>query len=132
MSVTARFLTGASLILTNRLSYRLWLGVAHLGQIPIRVLNTEKASERKIHDDIMDAVNRIQSCAEDLRSTKVTVDHEKVQRQLRSEEDRLDEMVFKLYGLTDEEIDLVTGIEEVDAAAAANSKVVTNKVKKAG
>ncbi len=70
----------------------------YFGELPIRLLNLSDAVERKQHDAIVKLVDKILSA----KATNPSADTSAL-------EGEIDRMVYELYGLTQEEIEIVEG-----------------------
>ena len=65
--------------------------------------------ERKLHDQVAELARQMSNLSE--RTTAARTGHEKetLQRQIDATDRKIDELVYELYGLTDEEIRIVEG-----------------------
>jgi hypothetical protein len=79
----------------------------YLEQLPIKSIDVSSPSGKTIHDQIVELVNSMLDLHKRLPLAKT--DHEKtiIQRQIDSTDRRIDELVYELYGLTEEEIKIV-------------------------
>ena len=77
----------------------------YLLQLPIRTINFSNPVDKKLHDNIVASVDSILAIPKDedylLNPVK--------QEQVKSLEQEIDQLVYKLYGLTEEEIKTVEG-----------------------
>ncbi|MBN1576520.1 MAG: N-6 DNA methylase [Chitinispirillaceae bacterium] len=82
----------------------------HVERLPISPIDFSAPSEKKIHDNIVSMVSSLLTLNKKLpRATgqgKVLIE-----RQIESIDRRIDELVYELYGLTEEEIGIVEGDE---------------------
>jgi type I restriction-modification system DNA methylase subunit len=83
----------------------------HVEQFPVYPVNLSLPQEKKFYNSIIELVFSLLSLHEKVQ--KIT-GHEKtvIQRQIDSTDRRIDELVYKLYGLTEEEIQIVEGVEK--------------------
>ena len=76
-------------------------------QFPIREINLSNSQEQKFHNDITDAVIRILGLNEKIQLSKMPQEKNMLKIQIDSTNKKIDQMVYQLYGLTDEEIKIV-------------------------
>lgn len=78
-------------------------------RLPFRPINFNDAQDKARHDKIVSLVDQMLSINKQLPATKT--DHEKtaIQRQINAVDQQLDQAVYALYGLTEEEVKLVEG-----------------------
>ncbi len=76
---------------------------------PLPALHFSKASDKARHDKMVSLVEQMLSLNKQLSSAKT--DHEKtsLQRQIDATDKQIDQLVYELYGLTEEEIRIVEG-----------------------
>jgi len=79
----------------------------NLKRLPIRRIDVSDSDDQKVHERLVELVDAILSLHKDLQATKT--DHEKslIQRQIDATDKQIDQLVYDLYGLTDEEIHIV-------------------------
>jgi type I restriction-modification system DNA methylase subunit len=75
--------------------------------LPIRPINLSQTSDKSHHDKMVSFVSSMLSLHQKLPQART--DHEKtlLQRQIDATDRKIDELVYELYGLTDEEIKIV-------------------------
>ena len=80
--------------------------------LPIRPINFSIPSDKSLHDKMVNYVSSMLDLHKKLPLAKT--DHEKtiIQRQIDGTDRRIDELVYELYGLTEEEIKIVEGSNE--------------------
>ncbi|MBN1128786.1 MAG: hypothetical protein JXA71_07355 [Chitinispirillaceae bacterium] len=78
-------------------------------QLPIRPIDFSRPSDKSLHDKVVSLVTSMLDLHKKLPI--VRTDHEKtlLQRQIDSTDRKIDELVYELYGLTEEEIKIVEG-----------------------
>jgi type I restriction-modification system DNA methylase subunit len=81
----------------------------YFGELPIRKIDTADRTDKARHDKIVSLVDQMLSLNKQLPAAKT--DHEKtaLQRQIDATDRQIDQLVYELYGLTEEEIKLVEG-----------------------
>jgi len=78
-----------------------------LAQLPIRTINFSDPTDKTRHDCMVELVDTMLKLHKDLQAAKT--DHEKslIQRQIDATDKQIDELVYELYGLSEEEIHIV-------------------------
>jgi len=76
-------------------------------QLPIRFVNFSIPSEKSVHDKIVSFVTTILDLHKKLPHAKTDQEKTIIQRQIDSTDRRIDELVYELYGLTNDEIKIV-------------------------
>jgi len=77
-----------------------------LSQLPIRIINFDDPADVVRHDKIVALVERMLALNKDLRSVG-EADRADLERQLAETDAEIDALVYELYGLTAEEIEIV-------------------------
>ena len=77
----------------------------YIEQIPIKDINT--SNELNIHDQIVKLVDNLLKLNEQLRSTKLENQRQQIRRTIDHAEKKIDEFVYELYGLSEEEIKII-------------------------
>jgi len=83
-----------------------------LAQLPIRTIDFSNSDDKRQHDKIVSLVERMLGLNKKLREAKVPGEKERLQREINATDKQIDNLVYKLYGLTDEEIAIVEGIKD--------------------
>ncbi|MCK4644022.1 N-6 DNA methylase [bacterium] len=83
-----------------------WNSVSKLPIVRIDYTNSESV---QIHETIVELVNQIMKLQKKLHSAKTDRDKELYQKQINILDRKIDKLVYRLYGLTDEEIQIVEG-----------------------
>jgi hypothetical protein len=78
-------------------------------RLPIRRIDFDNPDEKSIHDKIVQLVERMLDLHKKLAAAKVPVEKTKIQRQIDATDRQIDNIVYKLYDLTEEEIKIVEG-----------------------
>ncbi len=79
----------------------------YLLKLPIRNINFSKASEKKLYDQMVNLVDQIFSLNKNLNNAKIPQEKNPLQRQIETIDKQIDQLVYKLYSLTREEIKIV-------------------------
>jgi hypothetical protein len=82
-----------------------------LDSLPFRTINFKDPADKSRHDSMVELVDRMLGLQKSLPQAKT--DHEKtlLERQIKTTDNQIDNLVYNLYGLTDEEIAIVKGAE---------------------
>jgi type I restriction-modification system DNA methylase subunit len=78
-------------------------------QLPIRKINFNNSSEKKLHDDLVVLVDVMLDLNKKIQSAKGSA-KDQIQRQIEKTDREIDEIVYKLYGITEEEKMIIEGI----------------------
>jgi len=87
--------------------YRYRLIYQYMEKVPIRVIDSKNKNDRAVHDDIVKLVEKMLALHQQLAAAKTPQDTTLLQRQIDATDKQIDQLVYQLYGLTDEEIALV-------------------------
>ena len=74
----------------------------HVASLPIRISN-----DRKIYPQNSPARFRSHPTASGQRRSKLSLEKDQLRRQIEATDRQIDQLVYELYGLTDEEIRIV-------------------------
>jgi TaqI-like C-terminal specificity domain len=80
---------------------------AVIGKIPIRTLDFSNPDDVARHDRMVKLVDSMLSLHESLAEAKIEGERTVVQHQIDATDRQIDRLVYDLYGLTDEEIEIV-------------------------
>ncbi|TAJ80240.1 MAG: restriction endonuclease subunit M [Gallionellaceae bacterium] len=80
-----------------------------LSQVPIRVIDFANSADHTAHDKLVALVEKMLALHQQLAAAKTPQDSTLLQRQIAATDKRIDQLVYRLYGLTDKEIALVEG-----------------------
>jgi predicted type IV restriction endonuclease len=78
-----------------------------LAELPIRTIDFDNPDDKAIHDKMVKLVERMLDLHKKLAAAKVPDEKTKIQRQIDTTDRQIDQLVYKLYNLTDEEIKIV-------------------------
>jgi len=81
----------------------------YISKLPIRLLNFDIMEERAQYDRIAQLVKRAMDLHKELAAAKVPDEKTRVQRQIDATDKQIDQLVYNLYGLTEEEIKIIEG-----------------------
>jgi hypothetical protein len=77
--------------------------------LPIRQVDFTDARDRAAHGDIVNAADSMLRLHRQLATAKSTAQKAILQRQIEATDRQIDQLVYQLYGLTDEEVGLIEG-----------------------
>jgi type I restriction-modification system DNA methylase subunit len=80
-----------------------------LARFPFRTIDFANPSEKKMHDDLVAFVDTMLDLHKQLVKSNFDSEKEPVERQIKATDNKIDELVYQLYGLTEEEIKVVEG-----------------------
>jgi type I restriction-modification system DNA methylase subunit/predicted type IV restriction endonuclease len=81
----------------------------YLSKIPIRTINFSNPNDKSQHDRLVSLVEKMLELHKQLTAVKSAPEKTTVQRQIDATDRQIDELVYELYELTDEEIKIVEG-----------------------
>jgi type I restriction-modification system DNA methylase subunit/predicted type IV restriction endonuclease len=79
----------------------------YLKPFPIRTINFKNPEEVIIHDKMVKLVETMLQLNKDLQSAKIPNSKQNIQRQIEATDKQIDKLVYELYGLTEEEIEII-------------------------
>jgi hypothetical protein len=79
----------------------------YLKSFPIKDIGKDKASEVKMRDEIVDSVRTILSLKSELSKTRLEHKQQQISQRITHLETRIDQLVYELYDLTTEEINVI-------------------------
>jgi len=79
----------------------------YIEQLPIRAIDFSNPKDKLKHNHIVELVNKMLDLHKQLPNAKTPHEKEILQRQIEATDREIDEMVFELYGLTNEEKKIV-------------------------
>ena len=88
---------------------RLELRSIYVSQFPIKQINETKSADKSRHCEIVSLVTSLLTLHKQLPQAHTDFDKERIIQHIESADQRIDELVYELYGLTDEEIKIVEG-----------------------
>ena len=93
-------------LITNRESIA-QLKKIHLDVIPIRTIDFSDPKDKVHHDRMVNLVEQMLELHKRLVAAKTPTEKTMIQRQIDTTDKQIDRLVYKLYGLTEEEIKIV-------------------------
>jgi hypothetical protein len=78
-------------------------------KLPIATIDSKNPADRAIHDHIIRLVDSMLALHKQLSEAKSAAQKEIIQRQIDATDKEIDQLVYKLYGLTKDEIKIVEG-----------------------
>lgn len=81
----------------------------YLSQLPIRTIDSADEAEKSKHDHIVKLVDQMLEAKEKLSKAKTEAETDRLEMQCERLDRQIDEAVYELYGLTEEEIKIVEG-----------------------
>lgn len=84
-------------------------GKRFIEQIPIRTINFSDSADKERHDRIVGLVSQMLSLHHKLAAAQISQEKTIIQRQIDATDRQIDQLVYELYGLTEEEIKIVGG-----------------------
>jgi len=83
----------------------------YLQQLPIRTIDFKKPSEKAIHDKLVSLVDRMLELHKKKNAMSLSAEREKVEREIAVTDEKIDDIVYGLYGVTEEERKIIEGKE---------------------
>ncbi|KAK3582282.1 hypothetical protein CHS0354_023821 [Potamilus streckersoni] len=83
--------------------------IPYLQKLPIKVIDFTNKSEKAKHDEIVRLVEQLLKLNENIKEQTLETNIAQMQRKIDYCEDRINKIVYELYGLTKEEIKIVEG-----------------------
>jgi hypothetical protein len=80
-----------------------------LEQLPIRTIDFSNPTEKKMHADLVALVDKMLDLHKQLAKSNFDSEKEPIERQIKATDKKIDQLVYQLYGLTEEEIKVVEG-----------------------
>ena len=81
----------------------------NLKPLPIRTIDFFNPSDKARHDRMVELVETMLKLHKQLVTAKTSHEKSLIQRQINTTDRQIDQLVYKLYGLTDKEIEIVEG-----------------------
>ena len=80
-----------------------------LEQVPICTIDFAKPEQTKMHDALVLLVDKMLDLHKQLAKANFDSEKEPIERQIKATDKKIDQLVYQLYGLTEEEIKVVEG-----------------------
>jgi len=81
--------------------------VSSLRSLPIRTIDFTNPTDQAAHDRMVELVETMLTLHKELAAAKTDHSRTLIQRQITATDQRIDRLVYELYGLTDEEVRIV-------------------------
>jgi hypothetical protein len=81
----------------------------YFGKLPIKIVDANNLNQKSVHDKIIQLVSQILTAKKQLHEAKTESDKNYLERKCATLDKQIDELVYQLYGLTEEEIKIVEG-----------------------
>jgi len=78
-------------------------------RFPVRKINFSKSSEKKLHDNIVALVDVMMNLNKKIQSAKGSA-KDQIQREIEKTDREIDSIVYKLYGIAEEERKIIEGV----------------------
>ena len=79
----------------------------YLVKLLIQTINFSKPDEKKLHDQMVNLVEQMLNLNKKLNNAKLPQEKNLLQRQIETTDKQIDQLVYELYDLTDDEIKIV-------------------------
>jgi hypothetical protein len=83
------------------------LSVGDIKKLPIRNIDFENPAEKKKHDQMVQLVEQMLALNKQLAEVKTAYEKTAIERQIDATDQQIDTLVYVLYGLTEDEINIV-------------------------
>ena len=80
----------------------------HIAKLPIHSINFSKIFEKKLHDELVALVDVMLDLQRKMQAAKGN-EEGRIQRQIEKTDREIDDMVYKLYGITNKERKIIEG-----------------------
>lgn len=81
----------------------------NIAKLPIKKINFNNEKEKAIHDDIVKLVDKILELNKKKNRLLLSSKKEKIEGEIKITDEKIDELVYKLYGITEEEKKIIEG-----------------------
>jgi hypothetical protein len=78
-----------------------------MSKIPVRTIDFNNSKEKAVHDKLVSLVDRMLELHKKKNSLPPSAEREKIEREIAVVDEKIDEIVYELYGLTSEGIAIV-------------------------
>ena len=83
----------------------------YLEKLPIRTIDFNNPSEKAIHDKLVSLVDRMLELHKKKNYLPPSAEREKIEREIIITDEKIDEIVYGLYGVTGEEKKIIERVE---------------------
>jgi hypothetical protein len=81
----------------------------YLEKLPIHTIDFNNSSEKAFHDKLVSLVDMMLELHKKKNSIPPSAEREKIEREITVTDEKIDEIVYGLYGVTDEERKIIDG-----------------------
>jgi hypothetical protein len=99
-----------------------------LGQLPIRLPDLTSAADRKIHAGLVQLVGQVMQLRQAADAARTAHERTMLRRQMQAAEQRIDQLVYELYELSDTDIAIIEQALSREGAAANSDEESTSPV----
>ena len=85
------------------------LRVFEVEQLPINKIDFSNPSEKSLHDEIVKYVDTMLALNKEINKTKLPDRRNQIESRIKYTDKKIDALVYKLYGLTEDEIKIIEG-----------------------
>jgi TaqI-like C-terminal specificity domain len=78
-------------------------------QLPIKNIDFKNPTQKKTHDEIVNYVETLLDLNEELKEVKLQTKIDQIKQHLEHSEEKINELVYQLYDLTEKEIKIIEG-----------------------
>jgi hypothetical protein len=89
--------------------FRYRLIYQYMAKVPIRPIDADSSTDRCLHDRLVMLVRRMLALNQQLAEAKTPPAKTPIERQIHATDAEIDRLVFDLYGLTEEEMEIANG-----------------------
>ena len=89
--------------------FRYRLIYQYMANVPIRPIKGDSSDDRRLHDRLVILVRRMLALSQQLGEAKSPPAKTPIERQIHATDAEIDRLVFELYGLTEEEMQIASG-----------------------
>ena len=80
-----------------------------INQLPIRTIDFNNPAEKATHDKLVSLVDRMLELHKKKNSMPPSAEREKIEREIAVTDEKIDDIVYGLYGITEEERKVIEG-----------------------
>ena len=81
--------------------------IENLQKLPIKTIDFSNKKEAQAHDQIVKSVEQLLQLNRDLQEATLQTGKDQIQNKIDYHEDKINNLVYQLYDLTEEEINLI-------------------------
>ncbi len=83
--------------------------IVNLKQLPIRIIDFDNPKEKAMHDKMVNLVDNMLELNKKKAALPPSSKRDKIEREIQMTDDKIDELVYELYGITEEEKKIIEG-----------------------